>query len=183
MGYSKTRRERGAPMKRNFGIGAPNTDETVGYVDPSINAGVIKDDETTTTTTTTTPPPPEKNYLEKENINPDGTKNSEGRRDGLTGGLLDNWIRKNQGKSFLEVLKLDKKSREERKNKKELEKTTNLANANKAIEDGTATLKQIKLVDKNKEKEKKNKEKERERLKKEKIKIAKYNKRKKKRKA
>ena len=97
-------------MKRNFGIGAPNTDETVGYVDPSINAGVIKDDETTTTTTTTTPPPPEKNYLEKENINPDGTKNSEGRRDGLTGGLLDNWIRKNQGKSFLEVLKLDKKS-------------------------------------------------------------------------
>lgn len=182
MGYSKTRRERGAPMKRNFGIGAPSTDETVGYVDPSINAGINKDSETTTTPSPP-PPPPEQTYLEKENINPDGTKTIEGRRDGLTGGLLDNWIRKNQGKSFLEVLKLDKKSREERKNKRELEKTTNLANANKAIEDGTATLKQIKLVDKNKEKEEKKRKKEKERLEKEKIKIAKYNKRKKKRKA
>ena len=182
MGYSKTRRERGAPMKRNFGIGAPNTDETVGYVDPSINAGVNKDNETTTTTTPTVTTP-EPTYLEKENINPDGTKTIEGRRDGLTGGLLDNWIRKNQGKSFLEVLKLDKKSREERKNKKEEERKINLANANKAIEDGTATLKQIKLVDKNKEKEEKKRKKEIERLKKEKIKIAKYNKRKSKRKA
>ena len=182
MGYSKTRRERGAPMKRNFGIGAPSTDETVGYVDPSINAGINKDSETTTTPSPP-PPPPEQTYLEKENINPDGTKNIEGRRDGLTGGLLDNWIRKNQGKSFLEVLKLDKKSREERKNKKEEERKINLANANKAIEDGTATLKQIKLVDKNKEKEEKKRKKEKERLEKEKIKIAKYNKRKKKRKA
>lgn len=146
-------RMKGAPMKRNFGIDKPGVPNTGEFVD-DVSAGFATNNTSNTNAGIVTPPPVVDNnaatetnesYLDKEGINKDGTSKLSERNDGLKGGLLDNWIRKNQGKSFREVLGLSKEQIAKRK----AEKNAKIEVAKSAVGSGTETLKQAKLVDRN----------------------------------
>tara|TARA_R110000737_G_scaffold102862_1_gene136246 strand:- start:1272 stop:1994 length:723 start_codon:yes stop_codon:yes gene_type:complete len=155
-------RMKGAPMKRNFGIDKPGVPNTGEFVD-DVSAGFATNNTSNTNAGIVTPPastvtPPastsfedlsndekKQSYYEQAGVNPDGTKKLSERNDGLKGGLLDNWIRKNQGKSFREVLGLSKEQIAKRK----AEKNAKIEVAKSAVGSGTETLKQAKLVDRN----------------------------------
>ena len=193
---------RGAPMKRNFGIGKPGAPN-----DKTVNAYTQQSDDATLTTSTnttsnpsttntfvddnsagmgggnTTVPPvttdntssntsENESYLDKNNINKDGTKNLPERNDGLKGGLLDNWIRKNQGKSFREILGLSKEQIAARKAKK----NAKIEAARLAVGSGTETLKQAKLVTRSNKKENRKKKREIRKAKRDKKRLAIYRK-------
>jgi len=83
---------------------------------------------------------------------------------------IDRWI----DKPIMEVLGLTKEQREARKLKKSTKKTENLKAANEAIESGTQTLKQQKLVDRTNRKNLKKENKALEKRTKDQAKLAKY---------
>ena len=149
-------RMKGAPMKRNFGIGKPGAPSTGEFVEDN-SAGFATNNNTNENAGIVNPPPVVDNnaatetnesYLDKEGINKDGTSKLPERNDGLKGGLLDNWIRKNQGKSFREILGLSKEQIAERK----ANKNAKIEAAKSAVGSGTETLKQAKLVERNRKK-------------------------------
>ncbi len=183
-------RMKGAPMKRNFGIGAPKLDDpsevnpytqdtdqstlTSSSSNSSTSDNFVEDTSagisTNNTTTNTTPTETKTETPSESTYNKDGTKKDTGRRDGLSGGLLDNWIRKNQGKSFREILGLSKEQIAARKAKKEAK----IEAARTAVGSGTETLKQAKLVTRANKKNNRKKKKEIKKAKRNKIRLKKY---------
>lgn len=164
MGYSKSRRSKGAPMQRNFGIGKPGVPNNEEFQSPYTN------ENTTPPTNSNETNRDIKETNEDNNINNNVESNKYGEfgNKTKTDSGIDRWI----NKPILEVLGLTKKQIAERKAKKAVKVDA----AKKAVGEGTENLKQAKLVERNRKKADRQAKRDAKKAKRNEEKLAKYRK-------